>query len=193
MTKSTTYYWVLAALMSVITLIASYVVVPFGVIPFTLQTMAVVLTGLLIPRKYAAVAMFLNAILLFIFKGAFIYSPSFGFIIGFIVAMMFASQNPGAENGWKILTIRAIGMNLIIFLCGLTYMYSALNYLLDSPILDGHVDVRYDYFLTNRHHQKCSSYFFSFSIEETLNPIEMYSLLYPQFILQAGTSQARFF
>lgn len=134
MTKSTTYYWVLAALMSVITLIASYVVVPFGVIPFTLQTMAVVLTGLLIPRKYAAVAMFLNAILLFIFKGAFIYSPSFGFIIGFIVAMMFASQNPRAENGWKILTIRAIGMNLIIFLCGLTYMYSALNYLLDSPI-----------------------------------------------------------
>lgn len=134
MTKSTTYYWVLAALMSVITLIASYVVVPFGVIPFTLQTMAVVLTGLLIPRKYAAVAMFLNAILLFIFKGAFIYSPSFGFIIGFIVAMMFASQNPGAEKGWKILTIRAIGMNLIIFLCGLTYMYLALNYLLDSPI-----------------------------------------------------------
>ena len=51
MTKSTTYYWVLAALMSVITLIASYVVVPFGAIPFTLQTMAVVLTGLLIPRK----------------------------------------------------------------------------------------------------------------------------------------------
>ena len=51
MTKSTTYYWVLAALMSVITLIASYVVVPFGVIPFTLQTMAVVLTGLLIPTN----------------------------------------------------------------------------------------------------------------------------------------------
>ena len=134
MTKSTTYYWVLAALMSVITLIASYVVVPFGAIPFTLQTMAVVLTGLLIPRKYAAVAMFLNAILLFIFKGAFIYSPSFGFIIGFIVAMVFASQNPEAENGWKILTVRAVGMNLIIFLCGLTYMYLALNYLLDSPI-----------------------------------------------------------
>lgn len=134
MTKPTTYYWVLAALMSVITLIASYVVVPFGAIPFTLQTMAVVLTGLLIPRKYAAVAMFLNAILLFIFKGAFIYSPSFGFIIGFIVAMVFASQNPEAENGWKILTVRAIGMNLIIFLCGLTYMYLALNYLLDSPI-----------------------------------------------------------
>ncbi|WP_290490698.1 MULTISPECIES: biotin transporter BioY [unclassified Aerococcus] len=134
MTKSTTYYWVLAALMSVITLIASYVVVPFGAIPFTLQTMAVVLTGLLIPRKYAAVAMLLNAILLFIFKGAFIYSPSFGFIIGFIVAMVFASQNPEVENGWKILTVRAIGMNLIIFLCGLTYMYLALNYLLDSPI-----------------------------------------------------------
>jgi len=134
MTKSTTYYWVLAALMSVITLIASYVVVSFGAIPFTLQTMAVVLTGLLIPRKYAAVAMFLNAILLFIFKGAFIYSPSFGFIIGFIVAMVFASQNPEVENGWKILTVRAIGMNLIIFLCGLTYMYLALNYLLDSPI-----------------------------------------------------------
>lgn len=134
MTKSTTYYWVLAALMSVITLIASYVVVPFGAIPFTLQTMAVVLTGLLIPRKYAAVAMFLNAILLFIFKGAFIYSPSFGFIIGFIVAMVFASQNPEVENCWKVLTVRAIGMNLIIFLCGLTYMYLALNYLLDSPI-----------------------------------------------------------
>ena len=134
MTKSSTYYWVLSALMSVITLIASYVVVPFGAIPFTLQTLAVILTGLLLPRKYAAVAMLLNAILLFMFKGAFIYSPSFGFIIGFIVAMIFASQNPAVENGWKVLTIRAIGMNIIIFLCGLTYMYLALNFLLDSPI-----------------------------------------------------------
>ncbi|MGH2119178.1 biotin transporter BioY, partial [Aerococcus sp. L_32] len=115
MTKSSTYYWVLSALMSVITLIASYVVVPFGAIPFTLQTLAVILTGLLLPRKYAAVAMLLNAILLFMFKGAFIYSPSFGFIIGFIVAMIFASQNPALENGWKVLTIRAIGMNIIIF------------------------------------------------------------------------------
>ena len=68
------------------------------------------------------------------FKGAFIYSPSFGFIIGFIVAMIFASQNPALENGWKVLTIRAIVMNVIIFLCGLTYMYLALNFLLDSPI-----------------------------------------------------------
>src|SRR5699024_11720526 len=75
-----------------------------------------------------------NAILLFMFKGAFIYSPSFGFIIGFIVAMIFASQNPALENGWKVLTIRAIVMNIIIFLCGLTYMYLALNFLLDSPI-----------------------------------------------------------
>ncbi|MEY8370984.1 biotin transporter BioY [Aerococcaceae bacterium 50-4] len=134
MTKSTTYYWVLAALMSVITLIASYIVVPFGAIPFTLQTMAVILTGLLLPRKYATVAMLLNAILLFMFKGAFIYSPSFGFIIGFIVAMVFASQKPSNEDDWKVLTIRAIGMNVIIFLCGLTYMYLALNFLLDSPI-----------------------------------------------------------
>lgn len=134
MTKSTTYYWVLAALMSVITLIASYIVVPFGAIPFTLQTMAVILTGLLLPRKYATVAMLLNAILLFMFKGAFIYSPSFGFIIGFIVAMIFASHHPSKENGWKVLTIRALAMNAVIFLCGLTYMYLALNFLLDSPI-----------------------------------------------------------
>lgn len=134
MTKSSTYYWVLAALMSVITLIASYIVVPFGVIPFTLQTLAVLLTGLLLPRKYAAVAMVLNAILLFMFKGAFIYSPSFGFIIGFIVAMVAASNNPETETGWKILTIRSIVMNLLIFLCGLTYMYLAMNFLLDTPI-----------------------------------------------------------
>lgn len=137
MSKTNTYQWVLAALMAVITLIASYIVVPLGAIPFTLQTLAVILTGLLLPRKYATVAMVINAILLFIFKGAFIYSPSFGFIIGFIFAMVFASQAPKNEQHWKILTIRSIGMQVVIFIFGLAHMYLALNFLLDTPITWG--------------------------------------------------------
>lgn len=132
--QTTTYYWVLAALMAVITLIASYIVVPFGVIPFTLQTMAVILTGLLLPKKPAAIAMVINALLLFIFKGVTVLSPTFGFVLGFIFAMVFAKKETTSQETWKGLTIRAILMNVIIFLFGLTYMYLALNYLLETPI-----------------------------------------------------------
>lgn len=138
MHTSNTYNWVLAALMAVITLIASYIVVPFGAIPFTLQTMVVVLTGLLLPRKYTFVAMFINAILLFVIKGAFVYSPSYGFIIGFIVAMVFARANGSLKDEtWQQFTLRALGMNAIIYLFGLGYMYLALNFLLNTPITWG--------------------------------------------------------
>lgn len=89
MSKLTTREVTLSSLMAALTLISGYISLPFGPVPFTLQTLFVLLTGLMLQKRAAFLAQSLHLFLILIFKGfqSFL-SPSFGFVIGFIVGLM---------------------------------------------------------------------------------------------------------
>lgn len=114
---------------------------PFSPVPITLQTMAVILTGLLLGKKEAALSMIvfvlLGAIGLPVFaggKGGFdvIVGPTGGYIISWIFAAWLISVFKGKEFNWL-----RFGAVAFIFGIGLVYLmgvpWLALSTGMDLP------------------------------------------------------------
>lgn len=109
-----------------------------GIISLTLQTFAVVIISLLLKWKKAAI-LFITYILMglvgipvFSTGGGFDYilKPSFGFIIGFLVASIIIGSNIG-KTKWLKITKSIIGL-LVLDLIGMIYMYLILRFYIDS-------------------------------------------------------------
>ena len=90
----------LSALFCTMICVGSFIKIPLpNLMPITLQTFFVLLTGLVLPVKASALAtvtyMTLGLIGLPIFSGGgglgYVLTPNFGFIIGFVVASMIIS------------------------------------------------------------------------------------------------------
>ncbi|SDQ38213.1 biotin transporter BioY [Carnobacterium viridans] len=124
MSKLTIREITFCSLMAALTYISSFISLPLGPVPFTLQTLFVLLTGLILPKRAAVTAQVLHLFLILIFKGfqSFL-SPSFGFVLGFIIGayvMAWFLESRGFT------TKSAIGALLIgssiFYLFGLPYM-----------------------------------------------------------------------
>lgn len=133
MSKLTTREVTLSSLMAALTLISGYISLPLGPVPFTLQTLFVLLTGLILQKRAAFLAQGLHLFLILIFKGfqSFL-SPSFGFVLGFIVGAYFMARF--LEN--RPFTIKSVIVAIlmgssIFYLLGLPYMTFILNGYLD--------------------------------------------------------------
>lgn len=127
-------YLLLGSLLAALTVVGGQLTLPIGPVPFTLQTLFVILTGLLLPRSYAMMSMFIHFLLMMIIAGANPFSPTFGFLIGFIITMVAAKSIKDplvTTNHTKI--VRTIVMTIIIYSIGLTYMYLILNNILNIP------------------------------------------------------------
>lgn len=114
----------LTALLGALTFICGYLAFPLFGVPITLQTTAVILTGLLLPVPYACLAQILNLIFVFLFRGGFsvFVSPTFGFLIGFVLMATWISWMKK-----KSLLVACITGEILLYLCGLSFMYFMLH------------------------------------------------------------------
>lgn len=117
------------SLLAALTLISGFILIPMGPVPFTLQTLFVLVTGLLLKPKAALLTQVLHLLLKLLVGGAqSVLSPSFGFLFGFILAAWVMSV---LLHKWKnsfvsYVKVTAIG-TCLIYLIGMPYMAVILN------------------------------------------------------------------
>lgn len=125
-----THALVLAALLGGLIFVGGLIRIPLGPVPFTLQTMFVLLSGLLLKPYAALYATLLHLMLKLIFAGASaVLSPSFGFVLAFIpaaVLLAYLTKRRGDSSLQKM--INAAAVSLLTYLIGLPYMALILRY-----------------------------------------------------------------
>lgn len=128
----------LSALFCTLICVGSFIRIPMpNMMPITLQTFFVLLTGLVLPVKASALAtvtyMALGLIGLPIFSGGgglgYVLMPNFGFIIGFLIATVIISaitlklQN---RKLWQFICVSLLGV-VIIYIIGILYFAFITN------------------------------------------------------------------
>lgn len=128
----------LSALFCTLICVGSFIRIPMpNMLPVTLQTFFVLLTGLVLPMKASLLAiityMALGLVGLPIFSGGgglgYALMPSFGFIIGFVVAtviMSFLTEKLKNRKLWHLIVISLLGI-VIIYLIGILYFVFITN------------------------------------------------------------------
>lgn len=139
----------LIALMLALLIVCSQLSIPIGVVPITLQTLSVLVIGLLLPWKEALITTSLYAAMGLIglpvfagFSGGIdsFLSPSFGFVLSFMPASAIiaylARKRPASFSHYLIVSL--VG-EIIIYSLGLTYMSTILAFHLHKSISFGYV------------------------------------------------------
>lgn len=136
--KISTKEMVLVAMFTGLTAIGAGISIPIGNVPITMQSLFVILSGLILGPRLGSLSQIIYIVLGLIgvpifanFTGGFqtIMSPSFGFIIGFIFASYIVGKIAHSENkiSGKRIWIASIIGTVVIYLFGLPYMYYILN------------------------------------------------------------------
>lgn len=142
--KITTRDIVMCALFTALITAGAFIRIPVPVVPFTLQFLFTMLAGLLMGGRLGAISVgvytFLGLVGLPIFAEGggiwYIFKPSFGYIIGFIVASYVTGRLVEKLKELKISRILAanfIGL-LIVYAMGMIYYYIICNYVINTPI-----------------------------------------------------------
>lgn len=134
---------VLVALFAGLTAVGAFISIPLGPVPITLQTLFVILGGVLLGAKLGALAQIVYILLgligLPIFSGFIggpqaIVRPSFGFLIGFIFAAFIVGKIVERDNSRFKIWLAAIFGTIVIYIFGLPYMYYILNVVLGKGL-----------------------------------------------------------
>lgn len=136
--KISTKDMALVAIFTALTAIGAFISFPIGPVPITLQSLFVILSGIVLGAKLGALSqivyIFLGLIGIPIFAGLTggpqsIMKPSFGFIIGFVFAAFIVGKIASSEKGKssKRIFIASLVGTITIYLFGLPYMYYMLN------------------------------------------------------------------
>lgn len=129
------------SLFTALTAIGAFISIPVGPVPITLQTLFVLLAGILLGPKLGTISQLLYVLLGLIgipifaeFTGGLqsIIKPSFGFLIGFIVAAYIIGKI--STQDYKGIAIATIIGSIVIYLIGLPYMYFILNYVMNMNL-----------------------------------------------------------
>lgn len=142
MKKIDVYELCLSSVLLALLIAGSKISIPVGVINLTFQTLIVFIIISLV-RKRCAILILSTYIILgliglpvFSSGGGYVYlfKPSFGFIIGFLVAAIVVPNK--LNHGWFKLINSTIAL-AVIYLFGCVYMYIILNYYmnLDRSVL----------------------------------------------------------
>lgn len=128
----------LCALFTILYIIGSKLIIPAGIIPLTLQTMMVILAGLLLNNKQILASygiyfiMGLLGLPVFASGGgiSYVLQPSFGFLLSFPIAACLIStckQHFHLQNFRTLFPVCLLGL-LVIYTIGCVYMYGILNF-----------------------------------------------------------------
>lgn len=141
----------LVGLFTALTAVGAFISLPLGPVPITLQTLFVLLGGIILGPKLASLSQVLYLLLglvgIPIFSGftgglQAILKPSFGFIISFIVAsfvvgkitLQLTQQKSDLKPKISQLLIATSIGTMVTYLIGLPYMYYILNYVMNMGL-----------------------------------------------------------
>lgn len=128
----------LVSLFTALTAIGAGISIPIGEVPITMQTLFVLLSGIILGPKLGALSQIIYIMLglvgIPIFAGftggaQSVMKPSFGFIIGFVFAAYIVGKITHTSEGLssKKIWIGSLMGTIVIYLFGLPYMYYMLN------------------------------------------------------------------
>lgn len=142
--KISTRDLILCALFTALIAVGTFIKIPIPVVPFTLQFLFTMLAGLLLGSKLGALSVACYTLLglagipIFAEGGGlwYVMKPSFGYILGFIIAayvtgiMVEKRENPNVP--W-IMFSNFVGL-LIVYAVGMAYYYILCNFVINTPI-----------------------------------------------------------
>ena len=130
--------YILSALFAALITIGTYIKIPTPLLPLTLQTLFVVLSGLVLGHKFGPVSVlvYIGAGLsgLPVFTGG-AFNPTFGYIIGFVfgsgIAGYIAEKFKPCLLTW---TLGALAGIAVIYAVGIPYYYVMYKYYLGNEL-----------------------------------------------------------
>lgn len=143
--KISTKEMVLASLFTALTAMGAFLSIPVGSVPITLQSLFVILSGLLLGPKLGALSQLVYVLLgllgVRIFAGfsggpQSVFSPSFGFLIGFIFAAFIVGLITHSNDsiGFTRIFVASLVGTFVIYLFGVPYMYMIINHVMGKSI-----------------------------------------------------------
>lgn len=127
----------LVSMFTALTAVGAFISIPMGPVPITLQTLFVLLSGMLLGPKLGALSQIVYIALALVgipifsgFSGGpqILLKPSFGFAVGFVfAAYIIGIIVHGNINVKYKLFIGALMGSIVIYIFGLPYMYYILN------------------------------------------------------------------
>lgn len=128
-----THHLTRVALMLALLIVSAQLAIPIGPVAVTLQTLVVLIIGLVLPKKqgFLTLTVYLLAgfIGLPIFAQAMggphsVFLPSFGFVLSFIPAvwLMARKLEKSSKNGFKSYFYAVLLGNIVIYVIGILYM-----------------------------------------------------------------------
>lgn len=130
---------ILAALFAALTTVGGFISIPIGPIPITLQSFFTLLSGILLGPFLGALSQLVYVIIgligIPVFAGgtggiSSIFHPSFGYLLGYIIAPIVVGKIINIDNNPKIvrLLVGSLLGSLAIYVLGIPYMYVILKY-----------------------------------------------------------------
>ncbi|NLB83501.1 MAG: biotin transporter BioY [Synergistaceae bacterium] len=141
--RNSTHSLILAALFAGLTALGAFLRIPFFPVPFTLQVLLVLLSGLLLGSRTGMVSQGVYILLglagLPIFAGGggvtYALSPTFGYILSYPFAAWMAGRlSRGVNLSLKNLITAALAGLLVIYSFGVSGLYINLNYLAEKKV-----------------------------------------------------------
>ncbi len=130
-------YIAVSAIFVVLITIGAFIKIPIPYVPLTLQVMFVNLAALILNKRYALLAtlsyMLLGLVGVPVFASGggfqYIFNPTFGYIIGFVLGAFFASfyLDKFGRDSFKNYVVATIINLVIIYSVGVFYLYLILN------------------------------------------------------------------
>lgn len=139
--KTKTREITLISLFSALTAIGAFISIPLGPVPITLQTLFVLLAGFLLSPRSAALSQIvyigIGLVGVPIFSGftgglQAVLKPSFGFLVGFVMASVIASVISRKHPTPKGLFLAGATATICMYIIGIPYMAFILNSVMDS-------------------------------------------------------------
>ena len=141
--RNRTHTLILAALFAGLTALGAFLRIPFPPVPFTLQVLLVLLSGLLLGSRTGMASQGVYILLgltgLPVFAGGggvtYILSPSFGYILAYPFAAWTAGRLSGGGNPpfSKLLLAALTGLS-VIYAFGVSGLYLNLNYVAEKDV-----------------------------------------------------------
>ncbi|MDF2948332.1 MAG: biotin transporter BioY [Sedimentibacter sp.] len=129
-------------LFTALTAIGAFISVPVGPVPITLQSLFVLLSGIILGSRKAMLSQVAYVLLglfgLPIFAGftgglQTMLKPSFGFLLGFILAAYVAGKITEYEKtSIRNIILAVFAATIVMYAVGLPYMYYVLNFILSK-------------------------------------------------------------
>lgn len=135
---------ILTALFAALTAVGAFIRIPIGPVPITLQLFFTALAGVLLGPYWGALSQLVYVILgliglpIFTAGGgpAYIFNPSFGYLIGFIVGAFVIGKIASGKQDLTFLRalIACLVGTVVIYAFGVPYLYLILHQVAHTPM-----------------------------------------------------------